>query len=395
MVDLGRQWFKSLSYEPGHPNEMTDKETSRQDAFCAHTIIRSPQTDPILEVKDTHQDERFRNNPLVQKGPKLRYYAAAPLVSPEGHKLGALCILDRKPRPEGLSEQEHDQLLDLAQETVQHLVNRRRRREELKQKQQGEQPVFGMTRKRSAADVRSVKTVSGVPGVPRLRRNVSSSSAELSGGAPKRSRSPVPQVIIKQNMPLPDPKDSVHPDKFLLQLVEAMHGVKLQVTPATELKDYFMDIQESQMAAYTVEVVSVARANDVEKMKAVFAEKGRSALDCYNRFGEGMLNLACRRGFKDMTRFLLEEVQLDIHVSDDYGRTPMHDTCWNPEPQLEICLWLLQRDPSLFLIADKRGFTPFQYARESDHATWRNFLFQNRHCLDALVQPRILEQFSS
>jgi hypothetical protein len=96
-----------------------------------------------------------------------------------------------------------------------------------------------------------------------------------------------------------------------------------------------------------------------------------------------------------MAKFLLsEEVKLNVRVRDDYGRTPLHDACWHPEPQLEICGWIIEQDPSLFLVADKRGFSPFQYARPNDWPVWREFLFQNRERLAALAQTEVLSKFA-
>ncbi|AHM60615.1 signal transduction histidine kinase [Flammeovirgaceae bacterium 311] len=86
-VDECRQWFKAkVGWE--------HFETSREIAFCAHTILG----DGILEVPDTLLDERFKNNPLVTASPRVRFYAGVPLVSPRGYKLGTLCVLDQEPR---------------------------------------------------------------------------------------------------------------------------------------------------------------------------------------------------------------------------------------------------------------------------------------------------------
>eukprot|EP00540_Astrosyne_radiata_P007762 CAMPEP_0116832866 /NCGR_PEP_ID=MMETSP0418-20121206/6124_1 /TAXON_ID=1158023 /ORGANISM="Astrosyne radiata, Strain 13vi08-1A" /LENGTH=245 /DNA_ID=CAMNT_0004462263 /DNA_START=139 /DNA_END=873 /DNA_ORIENTATION=+ len=178
----------------------------------------------------------------------------------------------------------------------------------------------------------------------------------------------------KQQEPrqLPDyAKTDVDPDEYLQQLMEAMHGFRLSTQSALELDDeYFPFVTEEQIASYTIEVVAATRENKVEELKKIYETRGRSALDCCNRFGESLLHMACRRGFKDIVTFFLSEVGLGVRIRDDCGRTPLHDVCWNPRVQLDLAAQLLERDPSLLLITDKRGHTPFQYARPQDWTTW-------------------------
>ena len=87
LVDQDRQWFKSR-----HGWDVL--ESDRAISFCAHAI-HEPD---LFLVPDATKDERFRDNPDVTGGPRIRFYAGAPLVNPEGHALGTLCVLDLEPR---------------------------------------------------------------------------------------------------------------------------------------------------------------------------------------------------------------------------------------------------------------------------------------------------------
>jgi signal transduction histidine kinase len=77
-------------------------------SFCVHTIEQSG----VMVVEDAQADERFADNPLVTGRPHLRFYAGAPITSPDGHRLGALCLLDDEPH--SLAPEDCETLSDLA-----------------------------------------------------------------------------------------------------------------------------------------------------------------------------------------------------------------------------------------------------------------------------------------
>jgi len=104
-VDNGRQWLKS---KVGLDEEI--HETSRDIAFCAHTILDND----VLIVEDATRDERFCGNPLVTGGPSIRFYAGAPIVSTGGYRLGSICVIDNEPRE--LSQQEAKMLQVLSRQ---------------------------------------------------------------------------------------------------------------------------------------------------------------------------------------------------------------------------------------------------------------------------------------
>ncbi|WP_050479448.1 GGDEF domain-containing protein [Herbaspirillum rhizosphaerae] len=109
LVDAKRQWFKARV-------GIDACETGRDVSFCSHAILR----DDVMVVSDALQDPRFHDNPLVVGDPFIRFYAGCPIRSPQGYKLGTLCLLDTIPRE--FDEDDKTMLADLARMVEQEMA---------------------------------------------------------------------------------------------------------------------------------------------------------------------------------------------------------------------------------------------------------------------------------
>lgn len=115
LLEEGRQILES-------PVGLDATETPRAPAFCNYTIL----SDDVFMVEDAAADPRFAANPLVTGPPHVRAYVGAPLITADGLRLGALCLIDHKPRRRPF-DAELEALRDLAATAMETLELRRLR----------------------------------------------------------------------------------------------------------------------------------------------------------------------------------------------------------------------------------------------------------------------------
>lgn len=113
-IDESRQWFKASI-------GVVDEETPRHIAFCDQAI-RHP--DEVMVVKDASKHPLFRSYPQVTGSDHLRFYAGAPMVTPDGLALGTVCVIGQQPRE--LAPEQSRALQGLSRLAVQLLELRRR-----------------------------------------------------------------------------------------------------------------------------------------------------------------------------------------------------------------------------------------------------------------------------
>lgn len=115
LLDEDRQWFKARV-------GLDVSETPRDHAFCAHAIL-GPES---LIVPDATDDARFSDNPFVTADPNIRFYAGAPLLTPEGHGLGTLCVIDSKPHTANPMDESQVRILEALSRQAVRLLELRR-----------------------------------------------------------------------------------------------------------------------------------------------------------------------------------------------------------------------------------------------------------------------------
>jgi two-component sensor histidine kinase/PAS domain-containing protein len=114
LVDKDRQWFKARV-------GFSECQTNLSSSVCVFALIASD----LLVIGDLAKDPRTSANPLVAGEPHIRFYAGAPLRTKSGQVIGSLCVIDGKPRPDGLTPAQASGLRNLSRQVMSQLDLRR------------------------------------------------------------------------------------------------------------------------------------------------------------------------------------------------------------------------------------------------------------------------------
>jgi len=126
-----------------------------------------------------------------------------------------------------------------------------------------------------------------------------------------------------------------------------------------------------QVASHGIKVVEAVRKSDVDAMQR-FMDMGLSPNPC-NNFGESIVHMVCRRGDHRLLD-VLTNAGASMQITDDFGRTPLHDACWTPKPFFKIVEAVLKADRRLINITDCRGSLPLAYVNKNHWSEWIEFL---------------------
>lgn len=118
-------------------------------------------------------------------------------------------------------------------------------------------------------------------------------------------------------------KSVIDPQDFLNRMLKK-RGYCTTVFSSTS-SAYYNRPTPLQQASYDLYLINVAKHGDTKKLQEIF-NAGLSPNPA-NSFGDSLLHMICRRGWDAVLSFLVDECRVDVRVSDDHGRTPLHECC--------------------------------------------------------------------
>lgn len=138
-----------------------------------------------------------------------------------------------------------------------------------------------------------------------------------------------------------------------------------------------------QQASYGTYITSRTVLEEDNEVLIRMLRAGISPNPC-NKYGESLIHTVCRRGHWQALQILLH-YGASLQVTDDYGRTPLHDACWRSSDlstSFKIVALILSHDPNLIYMVDKRGTPPLEYIPKEQRQEWIKEFWSSSELLD-------------
>ncbi|CAM9731500.1 unnamed protein product, partial [Heterosigma akashiwo] len=161
------------------------------------------------------------------------------------------------------------------------------------------------------------------------------------------------------------------PEKYLLGKLFIERGYDTTLTRTLMQPRFQAPLTKERFQSYTTELVEAVRSGNIEKLQDL-KSRGSSMSAC-NKFGESVLHMAARKGEMKIFAFLMNSVD-NIYITDDQGRTILHDACWSATPNFDVVTMILQHDETLLRATDVRGSTPLAYIKRDNWQQWYEYL---------------------
>jgi Ankyrin repeats (3 copies) len=185
------------------------------------------------------------------------------------------------------------------------------------------------------------------------------------------------------------------PQEFLNALIQDgdLRRAKYYSTESYSVKEsaYYNQPTTFQLMSYGSHLTDMIRRSNAHALRDLLVscsnKEGHEKLglspNACNVYGESILTMICRRGDLKLLQVLMDTGCCSLQVSDDCGRTPLHDACWtsSSQPCFEVVEIILQADARLLYMKDARGALPLDYVPKQHWDAWKRFLV--RVVLDA------------
>lgn len=140
---------------------------------------------------------------------------------------------------------------------------------------------------------------------------------------------------------------------------------------------------------YSFDFINAIKSNNVKMVKSML-ESGVGHVDAKNKYGHSVLHCACRHGFISIIQLLVKGGATCL-MSDECGKTPLHDACWSMSPDFEMFKSILvykRENLSLLRAKDRLNATPLDYVRPENHKKWCDFLWNQRDVFWPLYETK-------
>jgi len=184
-----------------------------------------------------------------------------------------------------------------------------------------------------------------------------------------QSDSKQPEIIVINAAPSASVGEIMSFQKYVLDHILLERGYDATLySVLSQMR--FNSVTDHRIVSYTLEVKKSVVDGNVEKLKELH-EKGVSMTAC-NKYGESILHMAARLGNEETFSFLFNHAETK-YISDDQGRTVLHDACWSACANFNIVTEILEQDSSFIQMTDTRGFTPLAYVKKDEWGAWIHF----------------------
>ena len=232
LVDEDRQWFKSCI-------GLSERETGLETSFCARAI----QSDDVLVIEDARTQDPFAGMSMVTGPPGIRFYAGAPLITPDGFSLGTLCVLDTTPR-----ERPDDVLLDHLRRLARIVVSELELRRQKEERRIQSQTLRQVAQRAEVARASATRAQEVAEEARREAEAASQSKSRILSGIAHDIRSPISAIsgfaqVLQRTLSAPSQTHAAN----ILTATEQLHNMADTLSRLSRLESGRMTLERDTM----------------------------------------------------------------------------------------------------------------------------------------------------